>query len=135
MHDGIEFADTVSDLPLPCGERLKEALTALLLSLTLTATALAQAPDARWPDKPIRLIVPLPAGSAVDLVGRLVAQKLGARLGQPVIVENRVGASGAIGTEAIVRAPARRLHDRHGDLDHARDRPGAQSEALLRSGQ
>jgi tripartite-type tricarboxylate transporter receptor subunit TctC len=93
-------------LPLPCGERLRGALAALLLSFTLSATALAQAPAARWPEKPIRMIVPFPAGSAVDLVGRLVGQKLGDRLGQPVIVENRVGASGAIGTEAVVRAPA-----------------------------
>jgi tripartite-type tricarboxylate transporter receptor subunit TctC len=59
---------------------------------------------APWPAKPIRLIVPLPAGSSVDLVGRLVAQKLGARLGQSIVVEDRPGASGAIGTEALVRA-------------------------------
>ena len=50
------------------------------------------------------MIVPLPAGSAVDLVGRLIAQKLGARLGQTIIVEDRPGASGAIGTDALVRA-------------------------------
>jgi tripartite-type tricarboxylate transporter receptor subunit TctC len=63
-------------------------------------------PAAVWPAKPIRLIVPLPAGSAVDLVGRLVGQKLGARLGQTIVVEDRPGASGAIGTEAIARAAA-----------------------------
>ncbi|HUI96905.1 MAG TPA: tripartite tricarboxylate transporter substrate binding protein [Xanthobacteraceae bacterium] len=50
------------------------------------------------------MIVPLPAGSAVDLVGRLVAQKLGARLGQTIVVDDRPGASGAIGTEALVRS-------------------------------
>jgi len=94
-----------SDRPLPCGRRWKWALAATLMSLSLSATALAQAPDARWPDRPIRMIVPLPAGSALDLVGRLVGQKLGERLGQPIVVENRVGASGVIGTEAIVRAP------------------------------
>ena len=52
------------------------------------------------------MIVPFPAGSAVDLVGRLIGQKLAERLGQSVVVEDRPGASGAIGTEAIVRAPA-----------------------------
>jgi tripartite-type tricarboxylate transporter receptor subunit TctC len=57
-----------------------------------------------WPAKSIHLIVPLPAGSSVDLVGRLVAQKLSVRLGQTVVVEDRPGASGAIGTEAVVRA-------------------------------
>jgi putative tricarboxylic transport membrane protein len=86
---------------------LHTAAVTLALSFALTAPALAQTPaDARWPDRPIRMIVPFPAGSAVDLVGRLVGQKLAERLGQPVIVEDRVGASGAIGTEAIVRAPA-----------------------------
>jgi len=80
-------------------------VAAALLSLSLSPTALAQtAPPAPWPAKPIRLIVPLPAGSSVDLVGRLIAQKLGARLGQSIIVEDRPGASGAIGTEALVRA-------------------------------
>jgi tripartite-type tricarboxylate transporter receptor subunit TctC len=73
-------------------------------SLALSSPALAQSPPAPWPAKTIRLIVPLPAGSSVDLVGRLVAQKLGARLGQTIVVEDRPGASGAIGTEALVRA-------------------------------
>ncbi|HUI97925.1 MAG TPA: tripartite tricarboxylate transporter substrate binding protein [Xanthobacteraceae bacterium] len=75
------------------------------MSLALPTAALAQsAPAATWPIKPIRLISPLPAGSAVDLVGRLIGQKLGARLGQTIVVEDRPGASGAIGTEAVVRA-------------------------------
>jgi tripartite-type tricarboxylate transporter receptor subunit TctC len=79
-------------------------LAACFFSLALSSPTLAQSPPAPWPAKPIRLIVPLPAGSSVDLVGRLVAQKLGARLGQTVVVEDRPGASGAIGTEALVRA-------------------------------
>src|SRR3979490_2790943 len=75
------------------------------LPLAWCARGWAQAPDARWPDRPIRMIVPLPAGSALDLVGRLVGQKLGERLRPPIVVEDRGGASGVIGTEAIVRAP------------------------------
>jgi tripartite-type tricarboxylate transporter receptor subunit TctC len=71
--------------------------------LPLSIPAFAQS-DAGWPNKPIHMIVPLPAGSAVDLVGRLVAQRLGARLGQTIVVDDRPGASGAIGTEALVRA-------------------------------
>ncbi len=82
-------------------------LAALLLSIAMTGTVLAQsAPDTHWPDKPIRIIVPLPAGSAVDLVGRLLGQKLSDRLGQPVIIDDRAGASGVIGSEAIMRSPA-----------------------------
>jgi tripartite-type tricarboxylate transporter receptor subunit TctC len=89
------------------GEAARFLAAVFALWLTLFGVAVAQpTSDTRWPDKPIRMIVPFPAGSAVDLVGRLIGQKLGDRLGQPVIVENRVGASGAIGTEAIVRSPA-----------------------------
>ena len=58
-----------------------------------------------WPDRPLRMIVPLPAGSAVDMVGRLIAHKLSERLGQPVVVENRAGASGDIGADAVAKAP------------------------------
>src|SRR5262245_8827350 len=57
-----------------------------------------------WPDKPIRVIVPLPAGSAVDVVGRLIMGKLGERLGQIMVVENRAGASGALASDAIAKA-------------------------------
>jgi tripartite-type tricarboxylate transporter receptor subunit TctC len=83
---------------------LLRLVAACFFSLALSSPLLAQSPPATWPAKTIRLIVPLPAGSSVDLVGRLVAQKLGARLGQTIIVEDRPGASGAIGTEALVRA-------------------------------
>jgi putative tricarboxylic transport membrane protein len=74
------------------------------LALSAPAPALAESAPAAWPTKPIRMIVPLPAGSAVDVVARLIGQKLGQRLGQTIVVENRAGASGAIGTEALVRA-------------------------------
>jgi tripartite-type tricarboxylate transporter receptor subunit TctC len=79
------------------------ALTACIFAFTPSTSALAQSP-APWPTKPIRMIVPLPAGSAVDLMARLIGQKLGQRLGQTIVVENRAGASGAIGTEALSRA-------------------------------
>src|SRR5580698_3093660 len=57
-----------------------------------------------WPARPIRLIVPFTAGSSSDIVARVVAQKLGERLKQQIFVENRVGASGNIGSEAVARA-------------------------------
>jgi Uncharacterized protein conserved in bacteria len=74
-----------------------------------SAVLLATAPGIRaqtesWPAKPIRFIVPYPAGGGADAVGRLVAQKLGAALGQQVIVENKPGASTIIGTETVGRA-------------------------------
>jgi tripartite-type tricarboxylate transporter receptor subunit TctC len=57
-----------------------------------------------WPVRPIRLIVPFTAGSSSDIVARIVAQRLGERLKQQVFVENRVGASGNLGSEAVARA-------------------------------
>ena len=59
---------------------------------------------AEWPERPIRLIVPFTAGSSSDTIARIVAQKLGERLGQQIVVENRVGAATIIGTEAVARA-------------------------------
>jgi tripartite-type tricarboxylate transporter receptor subunit TctC len=59
-----------------------------------------------WPVKPIRMIVPYPAGGSGDIVARTIAQKMSEGLGQAVIVENRAGANGNIGTEAVARAPA-----------------------------
>jgi tripartite-type tricarboxylate transporter receptor subunit TctC len=80
---------------------------ALLAAVLVSSAAQAQsAADARWPERPIRFIVPFTPGSSSDTVARLVAQKLGERLGQQLVVENRVGAGGGIGTEQVARAEA-----------------------------
>ena len=73
-----------------------------LVAATLIATA-AQAQTA-WPSKPIRLIAPFPPASTADVIGRVLGQKMSQRLGQPVVVDNRVGASGNIGADAIAKA-------------------------------
>src|SRR4030095_7637557 len=75
----------------------------VVLSLLLWV---AQAPAQTYPEKPVRLIVPFSAGSAVDTLARIPAQKLSELWGQPIVVDNRVGANGTIGTEAAARAPA-----------------------------
>ena len=62
--------------------------------LFLASTALAQDPAATFPNKPIKIIVSVPAGGGVDTVTRIVAEGLHQKLGQPVIVENRAGAAG-----------------------------------------
>src|SRR6516164_489208 len=58
-----------------------------------------------YPTRPVRFIVPFPASGPSDVLARLYGQKLSQRWNQPVVVENRVGATGTIGTEAVVRAP------------------------------
>jgi len=59
-----------------------------------------------WPSKPLRMIVPFPPGGAVDILGRAVSQKLSDALGQGVVVDNRAGAGGAVGSEAAAKSPA-----------------------------
>jgi tripartite-type tricarboxylate transporter receptor subunit TctC len=59
-----------------------------------------------WPSKPLRLIVPFSAGGSTDTVARIIGEKLSPRLGQPVIVDNRVGAGGAIGSDIAAKSPA-----------------------------
>lgn len=78
----------------------------LLASILMTGLATAQpvSGEAKWPTRPIRLIVPFSAGSGSDTIARIVAQKLGERLGQQVVVENRVGGSTIVGTDAVARA-------------------------------
>ncbi len=73
------------------------------LVLVFAAVVAGNAQDV-WPSRQIRLVVPLPAGASVDVIGRLVAAKLGERLGQTVVIENRAGASGAIGADAVAKA-------------------------------
>ncbi|MBX9827731.1 MAG: tripartite tricarboxylate transporter substrate binding protein [Xanthobacteraceae bacterium] len=74
-------------------------------SLCTALTLLAQPAFAQWPERPLKLIVPFAAGSSSDTIARIIGAKLGERLGQQVVVENRVGASTVIGTDAVAKAP------------------------------
>lgn len=77
-----------------------------LLAALAMAAAAPQAWSQSYPDKPITLVVPYPAGASVDRIGRVLALELGKRLGKPVVVENIGGASGTIGAKRVQRAPA-----------------------------
>jgi len=72
--------------------------------LSVAAVGAAQAQS--YPNKPVRLIVPYPAGGTTDIIARLAAQQLSERLKQPFVVENKAGANGAIGSVEVARAPA-----------------------------
>jgi tripartite-type tricarboxylate transporter receptor subunit TctC len=75
-------------------------------ALLLGASALAQAQQASWPNRQVAIVAPVPSGGGVDILSRALAQKLGESLGSTFIVENRPGASAAIGTSHVVRSPA-----------------------------
>jgi tripartite-type tricarboxylate transporter receptor subunit TctC len=78
------------------------ALAATTLSLAWMGVPAANA--GTYPEKPIRLVVPFPAGGATDLMARSLGQKLGERLGQAVVIDNRAGAGGSLGAEAVATA-------------------------------
>ena len=78
---------------------------ALAAALTLAALPAVHAQE-RYPSRPIRMIVPFTAGTGIDILARVIGQKLSERLKVPVVVENRAGASGNIGTEAVSKSPA-----------------------------
>src|SRR5688500_745607 len=74
----------------------------LLVALALPGAVLAQA----YPSKPVRVVVTFPPGSTPDIVGRALASRLQEAMGQPVVVENRAGAGGNVGADAVAKAPA-----------------------------
>ncbi|MBL8311639.1 MAG: tripartite tricarboxylate transporter substrate binding protein [Burkholderiales bacterium] len=94
--------------PPPCrtagAARRFAALCVGLAVVAASPFAAAQTPGA-WPAKPIRLVVPFPAGGSVDATSRALAQKLGEQLGQPVVVDNRPGAGGNIGMDVVAKSP------------------------------
>jgi tripartite-type tricarboxylate transporter receptor subunit TctC len=100
-HDRRQFLATTgvglaaSALALPAFAQNKPAAK---------ARPAAEAPVGPWPTKPIRLIVPWPAGTSADILGRTVAEPLAKRLGQPVVVDNKPGAGANIGTDMLAKA-------------------------------
>ena len=78
-------------------------LLALAAGAALSFNALAQ--SSPWPARPVRIVVPAPAGSSLDIIVRLLGDKLKDRWGQPVVVENKAGAGGMLGMDTVAKAP------------------------------
>jgi tripartite-type tricarboxylate transporter receptor subunit TctC len=91
--------------------RFLQAAAAATTASALPSITFAQ----QWPTKPIRAIIPFSAGSTIDILGRIVAEPLAAALGQPIVVDNRGGAGGSIGTAVVAKAEP----DGHTILIHA----------------
>ncbi|MDD2545581.1 MAG: tripartite tricarboxylate transporter substrate binding protein [Burkholderiaceae bacterium] len=87
-------------------QRLHKALAATLLLASAAVGPLPAHAQGVWPDKPLKLVVPYPAGGNADSTARLLATHLGQRLGQPVVVDNRPGGSGTLGAAAVAKALA-----------------------------
>ena len=85
----------------------RRSLAHLMAMAGLSLSAVFAAPSAQaqaYPNKPIKMIVPFPAGGTTDIVARLVAQRMSDSMGQPVVVENKAGAGGAIGADIVAKA-------------------------------
>ena len=83
----------------------RRQVTGALLAAAMCSTAV-RAQTGAFPLRPVKLVVPFPPGSAGDTVARMLSVKLQSSLGQPVVIENRPGATGNIAAESVVRAPA-----------------------------
>lgn len=97
MREVSSTGGRLSSRAVPC-----TAVLVAALSMCLVAPANGQA----YPNRPVRLIVPFPPGGSNDILGRILAQRLSDRLGQQMIVDNRPGADGIIGSDLVAKAPA-----------------------------
>jgi len=91
---------------MPDREKVMKRICLMLLPALGLALSTMQAVAQTWPAKPLRVIVPVGAGSTTDIIPRIVFEQLAPQLGQPIVVENRTGAGGTIGTAFVARADA-----------------------------
>ena len=102
-------------------DAVRKTTTVLLAALDLIVAG-GTTLRAEYPDKPIRLLLPFPAGGAVDIVARVMTAKMADDLGKPFVIENKAGAGGIIATDAVAKSRARRLHAaaHHAEPHHQR---------------
>lgn len=88
---------------MPRYQSVAAALAGLLLAILLPATVQAQG---KYPDKPVKIVMPIPAGTALDVVTRVIAEHMAGDLGQQIVIENRPGAGGLLAAQAVAQAPS-----------------------------
>jgi tripartite-type tricarboxylate transporter receptor subunit TctC len=81
-------------------------MTVRLFALLLTALAFASPAEAAWPERPVKILIGYAAGGSTDVLARLLSPKLGERLGQPVVIENKPGGAGDLAAEVMLQGPA-----------------------------
>lgn len=100
----IATSRTVATLRLHLNSALRQCLLVIAMAAIGTAVLAPRTASAAYPERPVKIIVPFTAGGATDIVGRILAEELGKQLGGSSIVENREGAAGVIGVQALTRA-------------------------------
>src|SRR5262245_64503312 len=105
VDDGICAVKALWEHPRRRGDRIAMKQKSITALLALVASLLVVTSAQAFPDRPVKLVVPTPAGGPPDIMARLLSDKIGAALGQPVIVENRPGgAGGTIGSKSVLGA-------------------------------
>jgi tripartite-type tricarboxylate transporter receptor subunit TctC len=84
---------------------MRTSFVVMAAALLMAGAAVGESRAETYPDRPIRVVVPFPAGGVADAVARIVAQKLSDNLGQNLVIENRTGASGTLGAAAVAKSP------------------------------
>jgi tripartite-type tricarboxylate transporter receptor subunit TctC len=100
----LKHAQTSNITPAPAATPYLSRRQALAAVGSLLPASLGWAQSSPYPNKPVRLVVPTPAGTPIDIVSRVYAQRMGEALGQPVVVENKAGATGAVGGQAVLQS-------------------------------
>jgi tripartite-type tricarboxylate transporter receptor subunit TctC len=105
MFDAVEPGNALLKGNIVAASRAASWRLGAYLAMLLVACAVSQAAEETYPNRPVRLIMPYPAGSSSnDILGRALAQRLTAQMGQQIVFDNRAGASGTLGTEMVARA-------------------------------
>ena len=84
---------------------MRQIVRHLVVACALTAAAVSSMAQSAYPNKPIRLVVPFPPGGNVDLSARIIGPELAKELGQPIVIDNKAGAGGTLGLDAVAKAP------------------------------